>query len=79
MPKPLQTYEGPGIAVTFDPNICQHTGICVRGLPACGKNLPCRVHAHAHEMAAVAGIGQWFGKNSGMSRQRKVIGSLPSK
>ena len=34
MPKPLQTYEGPGIAVTFDPNVCQHTGICVRGLPA---------------------------------------------
>ena len=34
MSKPLQTYEGPGIAVTFDPNLCQHTGICVRGLPA---------------------------------------------
>ena len=34
MSKPLQTYEGPGIAVTFDPNVCQHTGICVRGLPA---------------------------------------------
>lgn len=34
MPKRLQTYEGPGIVVTFDPNICEHTGICVRGLPA---------------------------------------------
>ena len=34
MSKPLQTYEGPGIAVTFDTNVCQHTGICVRGLPA---------------------------------------------
>ena len=34
MGKPLQTYEAPGIVVTFDPNICQHTGICVRGLPA---------------------------------------------
>ena len=34
MSKPLQTYEGPGIVVTFDPNICRHTGVCVRGLPA---------------------------------------------
>ena len=33
MPKPLQTYEAPGITVTFDPNICRHTGVCVRGLP----------------------------------------------
>jgi len=34
MPKRLQVYEAPGITVTFDPNICQHTGVCVRGLPA---------------------------------------------
>lgn len=34
MSKPLQTYEAPGIVVTFDPNICRHTGVCVRGLPA---------------------------------------------
>jgi len=34
MSKPLQRYEGPGIAVMFDPNVCRHTGICVRGLPA---------------------------------------------
>lgn len=34
MPKPLQTYESPGIVVTFDPNLCRHTGICLRGLPA---------------------------------------------
>jgi uncharacterized Fe-S cluster protein YjdI len=33
MPKRIQTYEAPGITVTFDPKICQHTGICVRGLP----------------------------------------------
>ena len=33
MPKPLQTYEGPGITVTFDPSTCRHTGVCVRGLP----------------------------------------------
>ena len=34
MAKPLQLYEAPGIVVTFDPNICKHTGVCLRGLPA---------------------------------------------
>ncbi len=34
MSKPLQTYEGDGVVVTFDPNICTHSGRCVRGLPA---------------------------------------------
>jgi len=33
MQKPLQSYEAPGVTVTFDPNICRHTGVCVRGLP----------------------------------------------
>lgn len=32
-PKRPQTYETPGIIVTFDPNICIHSGVCVRGLP----------------------------------------------
>jgi uncharacterized Fe-S cluster protein YjdI len=30
--KRLQTYEGDEITVTFDPNICIHSGACVRGL-----------------------------------------------
>ena len=30
----LQVYETPEITVTFDPVMCRHTGICVRGLPA---------------------------------------------
>jgi len=34
MRKLLQTYETDGITVTFDPNICIHSGACVRGLPA---------------------------------------------
>ena len=34
MTKPLQTYESEEIAVTFDPNVCIHSGACVRGLPA---------------------------------------------
>ena len=32
--KRLQTYETPEITVTFDPNICIHSGACVRGLRA---------------------------------------------
>ena len=33
MAKRRQTYEAPGITVTFDPDVCIHSGICVRGLP----------------------------------------------
>ena len=32
--KRLQVYETPEITVTFDPNVCVHSGVCVRGLPA---------------------------------------------
>ena len=32
--KRLQTYPAAGIAVTFDPNVCQHSGVCLRTLPA---------------------------------------------
>lgn len=34
MPRRLQTYEGTGFAVTFDPEVCTHSGNCVRGLSA---------------------------------------------
>lgn len=34
MTQRLQTYEGDGIVVTFDPNVCTHSANCVRGLPA---------------------------------------------
>ena len=34
MTKRLQVYETPGITVTFDPARCNHSGNCVRGLPA---------------------------------------------
>lgn len=33
-PRRLQTYETDEIIVTFDPSICIHSGVCVRGLPA---------------------------------------------
>jgi len=33
MPKRLQLYEIPDITVTFDPEVCIHSGVCVRGLP----------------------------------------------
>ena len=32
--KRLQTYPAGGITVTFDPNICIHSAVCVRGLHA---------------------------------------------
>ena len=34
MSKRLQSYRVEGITVTFDPNICIHSGVCVRGLRA---------------------------------------------
>jgi uncharacterized Fe-S cluster protein YjdI len=34
MSRRLQVYETPEITVTFDPNVCIHSGVCVRGLPA---------------------------------------------
>jgi len=34
MSKRLQTYDTPEITVTFDPDVCIHSGVCVRGLPA---------------------------------------------
>jgi uncharacterized Fe-S cluster protein YjdI len=32
-PRRLQVYDTPEIRVTFDPHICRHTGVCLRGLP----------------------------------------------
>lgn len=31
--KRLQIYETPDITVMFDPNVCIHSGACIRGLP----------------------------------------------
>ena len=33
MSKRLQTYEAHGVTVTFDPNLCSHSGACISGLP----------------------------------------------
>lgn len=33
MAKKLQTYENDAITVTFDPEACTHSGVCLRGLP----------------------------------------------
>ena len=33
MARRLQTYEGDEITVTFEPELCIHSGNCVRGLP----------------------------------------------
>ena len=33
MSRALQVYETPEITVTFEPAVCVHSAICVRGLP----------------------------------------------
>ena len=33
MKKTKQTYVSPEITVTFDPNLCIHSAVCLRGLP----------------------------------------------
>lgn len=33
MTKPVQRYETGEVVVTFDPKVCVHSGVCVRGLP----------------------------------------------
>lgn len=33
MTRRLQVYETPDITVTFEPEVCIHSGVCVRGLP----------------------------------------------
>jgi uncharacterized Fe-S cluster protein YjdI len=30
----LQVYENGDVRVTFDPRVCQHSGVCLRTLPA---------------------------------------------
>ena len=30
MSRPLQVYETPEITVTFEPDLCIHSGVCVR-------------------------------------------------
>ncbi len=32
--KRIQSYPAPGITVTFDPNLCAHSGVCLMSLPA---------------------------------------------
>ncbi len=33
MTKRLQAYDADGVLVTFDPNVCIHSGVCLRSLP----------------------------------------------
>lgn len=34
MARRMQVYETAEITVTFEPELCTHSGVCVRGLPA---------------------------------------------
>jgi uncharacterized Fe-S cluster protein YjdI len=56
MGKKLQVYENEEITVTFAPEVCRHTGVCVRGLPRVfaikEKRWIQLEHATAEEIAA---------------------------
>jgi len=56
MSKKLQLYENDEISVTFAPDVCRHTGVCVRGLPRVfaikEKRWIQLEHASAQEIAA---------------------------
>ena len=57
MPKPLQVRSTDAIEVTFNPNLCAHAGLCLRGLPEV-FNLQARPwiqpeHAPADDLAEV--------------------------
>lgn len=57
MAKPLQVRATDAIEVTFDPNLCAHAGLCLRGLPEV-FNLQARPwmqpeHATADDLAEV--------------------------
>jgi putative methionine-R-sulfoxide reductase with GAF domain/uncharacterized Fe-S cluster protein YjdI len=57
MTKKLQVYETPEITVSFDPNMCKHTGVCLRTLPPVfdiRRSRWIRVEAEAPDQVAAA-------------------------
>jgi uncharacterized Fe-S cluster protein YjdI len=57
MGKRLQVYATPDLVVTFDPNICQHSGVCINGLPAVfDVSRPDWIHPDAAPAGAVAAL-----------------------
>ena len=38
-----KSYEGESVTVSFDPEICQHSGVCVKGLGSVFDTLPITV------------------------------------
>lgn len=53
--KRLQVYSAPGITVTFDPNVCIHSAVCVANLPAVFDTRRARwIHADAATAERVA-------------------------
>lgn len=59
MTKRLQIYEAPEITVSFDPNLCKHSGVCMLALPAVFDVRRARwVHPEAADPTAVASAVQ---------------------
>lgn len=59
MAKRLQVFDAPDITVTFDPNACKHSGVCLLTLPAVFDVRRARwIHADAADAGAVAAAVQ---------------------
>ncbi len=57
MTRNLQVYQSPGIVVTYDPNLCVHAAICVRGLPKVFDTARAAwIHPDAAEASEVAAV-----------------------
>jgi putative methionine-R-sulfoxide reductase with GAF domain/uncharacterized Fe-S cluster protein YjdI len=55
MTKKLQVYEAAEITVSFDPNVCRHSGVCLQTLPAVFDVRRARwIHADGADAAQVA-------------------------
>lgn len=60
MTKRLQVYETPDITVTFAPDVCIHSGNCVRGLPLVFDVK--RKHWVRPELATAAAVAAQIGR-----------------
>ncbi|HXI21388.1 MAG TPA: (4Fe-4S)-binding protein, partial [Gemmatimonadales bacterium] len=77
MTRRLQVYATHDLVVTFDPNICQHSGVCLNGLPAVfDVSRPDWIHPDAAPPDAVAGL---IGRCPSGSLQAVRAGVRPSR
>lgn len=74
-PKKVQSYESSGIVVTFDPNLCVHSGVCLRGLP--GVFDVSRARWVRPELASAAEVAAQVGRCPSGALQSRLKGAPP--